>query len=222
MENLLKPEHWEFPSNTEACLPLPPCPDYDIEEDETIEVWVPAEALEKSDKPIRAGQYTIYADTYEQRIDHAIQGLKEEQSGLDSDMRVATFLLTFFTCEIVAKSIIGRSENEGTNRKSLPERYKAKEVTCALKERKIDFDQGAVEKLFSSAKVGASEMSARMLRNQIAHRMKPQYRKAVRERYESLMGTMGEFLSAVEAWRKQSSGRETQGGGCHQTENARS
>jgi len=124
---MLKTEHIEFPSNAKAHITLPSCPDYDIEEDEVIDVWIPAEALAESDKPIYAGFFTIKAESYQERIDHAIQG-----------------------------------------------------------------------------------MSARQLRNKIVHRMKPQYRSAVRERYESLMGTMTEFLSAVEGWRIRSRGGETE------------
>lgn len=116
---------------------LPPRPDYDIEEDEIVPIWIPPEVLVKSDRPIYAGSFTIKADTYEERIDHAIQGLKEEQSG---DAAVATFLLTFFTCEIVAKSVVGHSKFKGTGRKSLPGKWTTKDVSRALKNLKIDFN----------------------------------------------------------------------------------
>ena len=210
VESMLKTEHIEFPSNAKAHITLPSCPDYDIEEDEVIDVWIPAEALAESDKPIYAGFFTIKAESYQERIDHAIQGLKEEKSGLGPDAAVATFLLTFFTCEIVAKSVICDFLYEGTDRKSLPKKYNAEDLSNALEFRKINFEKESVEKLFSLGKTLASKMSARQLRNKIVHRMKPQYRSAVRERYESLMGTMTEFLSAVEGWRIRSRGGETE------------
>jgi hypothetical protein len=203
MKGVLKPEHVERLNDTQVRITLPLCPDYDIEEDEVVEDWIPPEVLVKSDRPIRIELFTIKADTYEERIDHAIKGLKEEQSSLGSDARVATFLLTFFTCEIVAKSIVGHSQYGRTGRKSLPGGYTTKNVSDALRKLKINFDQKSVGKLFSADKGElASEMSARNLRDAIVHRMKLQHRSAVRKRYEYLMGTMGEFLSAIEAWRR--------------------
>jgi hypothetical protein len=213
MKRVLKPEHVERLSDTQIRITLPPCPDFDIEEDETVEVWIPPSILVKSEKPLYAGSFTIKADTYEQRIDHAIQGLKDEQTGLGSDARVATFLLTFFTCEIVAKSIIGRSKGEGTGRKSLPGNYSTNNVSDSLKKLKIKFGQESVGKLFSTEREVASEMSARKLRDEIVHRMKSTHRLAVRRRYASLMEAMMEFLSAVEAWRNLHRGSETKGGG---------
>ena len=164
----------------------------------------------KSDRPIYAGSFTIKADSYEERIDNAIQSLKEEQPG---DAAVATFLLTFFTCEIVVKSVIGHSKDKGTGQKSLPGNYTTKTVSYALNNLKINFDQESVDKLFSTREALASEMSARQLRDKIAHQMKPQHRSAVRERYASLMGTMMKFLSAVEAWRSRCRGSATKDGG---------
>jgi len=210
MKRVLKPEHVERLSDTQIRFMLPPCPDFDIEEDEIVEVWIPPSILVKSDKPLFAGSFTIKADSYEERIDKSIQGLKEEQT---SDAAAATFLLTFFTCEIVAKSIIGCSKYEGTGRKSLPGNYTTENVSDALKKLKIKFKQESVGKLFSAERVVASEMSARKLRDEIVHRMKSTHRLAVRKRYAPLMGMMMEFLSAVEAWRNLHRGGETEGGG---------
>ena len=74
VQKLLKPEHIERVSDTEIRITMPPCPDFDIDEDEIIHVTIPPEVLVKSTKPIYAGPFTIKADTYEERIDHAIQG----------------------------------------------------------------------------------------------------------------------------------------------------
>ena len=198
MKGVLKAEHVERLNDAQVLITLPPC----LEEDEIVEDSIPSEVLVKSDKPIRIKLSTIKADTHEERIDHAIQRLKEERSALGSDARLAAFLLTFFTCEIVARSIVGHVEYKKTGRKSLPGSYSTKDVNAALKKRHIIFDQKSVGKLFSATKGElASEMSARDLRDKIVHGMKPQHRSAVRGRYESLMGTMMEFLSAVEAWR---------------------
>ena len=204
---MLKPEHVVRVSDTEVRITLPPCPDYNIEEDETIHVWIPPEALSKAEEPVYAGPFVIKADTYEQRIDNAIQAMKEEKSGVAA--AVPTFLIAYFACEIVAKSIVGHLKFRGTSRKSLPKSFTTKDVSDALKDMQIDFSNDSVKLLFATEPLLASEMSARKLRDVIVHTMKPHYRSAVRERYESLMKTMTAFLGAVEVWRES----EAPGGG---------
>lgn len=201
VKRMLKPEHVTRLSDTQVQITLPPCPDFDIEEDETVEVWIPAAAFTKSDKPVYAGSFTIKADTYFERIDTAINGLKEERESLAVDAKVTHFLLTFFTCEIVAKSVISYSKNKGTNRNDLVGTWTTKDIKRSLQDLKIDFSTSNVEKLFSTERALASEMSARSLRDNITHRMKHQHRSAVRNRYEEIMGAMMQFLSVVEKWR---------------------
>lgn len=202
VKTLLKPEHVERLSDTQVRITLPECPDYDIDEDETINVTIPASALEKSTEPLNAGSFTIRANTYEERIDYAIQALKEEQACLGENTAVPSFIFTFFTCEIVAKSIVSKCKFKGTNRKSLTDKWSTKEINKAISELKIDFDEASVKALFSEEKVVASQMSARALRDNIVHRMKPVHRNAVKQRYNPLMSTMQKFLSAVDAWRE--------------------
>lgn len=202
---LLKPEHVERLSDSQVSITLPPCPDFDIDEDVTVDVWIPAEVLVISDRPLYAGSFTIKADTYEERIDSAIQGLREERDGPEPGAAVASFLLTFFTCEIVAKSVVSHSKYKGSGRKSPVTKYTTKDVGGALKDLKVDFNERLVDQLFSTEEQAlASEMSARKLRDNVVHRMKPNHRSAVRTRYESLMETMTQFLTAIEAWRARS------------------
>ena len=199
---MLKPENVERLSDTQVRITLPPIPDFDIEEDERVEFWVPPELLVNSDKPLYAGSVTIKADSYEERIDHAIQGLKEEHASLSPDAAVPSFLLAFFTCEIVAKSVVSHSKRGGKGRKALEDDWTTKAIDRALKHLNIDFNRELVKKLFSEEPSVASAMSARRLRDNIVHRMKRQHRSAVRDRYASLMETMMQFLDAVESWRK--------------------
>ena len=199
---MLKPEHVERISDTEVRITLPPCPDFDIDEDEIVHITIPPSMLANSTAPVYAGSFTIHADTYEERIDNAIKGCKEELSLLSDDAVVSRFLIEFFTCEIVAKSIVSKYSHKGTGKKSLVGKWSTKDANSAIEKLGIEFDESAVRLLFSEEKAVASEMSARKLRDNICHRMKSVHRKAVQRRYDSLTGSMAEFLAAVEIWRR--------------------
>jgi hypothetical protein len=202
MKVLLKPEHVERVSDTEVRMTLPECADYDIDEDEVVHVTIPASALTKPTESVYAGAFTIKADTFEERIDNAIKGLGEETQGHNDGAAVANFILTFFTCEIVAKSIVSICKYKGTGRKTLASKWSTKDINNALKELSIGINESIVTALFAENKrVVASEMSARALRDSIAHRMKSVHRKAVKRRYDDLMQNMQEFLGAIEKWR---------------------
>lgn len=203
VKKLLKPEHVERVSDTVVKIHWPPCPDFDIEEDEIVHITIPPEALVKSTVPLYAGSITIKADSYEERIDHSIEGLREEETLLAEDAVVPRFLFTFFACEIVAKAIVSKYRHRGTNKKALVGKWSTKDINSALNYLNIDFDQLAVNSLFSEEKVVASEMSARQLRDNVVHRMKSVHRNTVRNRYDFLMTTMQEFLDVVQEWRKQ-------------------
>ena len=203
MKRMLRPEHVERLSDTQLRITLPPCPDFDIEEDEQIEVWIPPQLLVKGTTPLFAGTFTINADSYEERIDHAIQGLAEERTELGPNSRLATFLLTFFTSEIVAKALVSHAKYRGTGRKTPSNKWSTNDMTRALKTLGIDFDRASVDAIFSTESALASEMSARALRDNVTHRMKRIHRQAVRDRYPALMETMERFLHAVSDWRNQ-------------------
>ncbi len=203
MKSVLKPEHVERISDTEVRITLPECQDYDIDEDEIIHVNIPPSALVKATKPIYAGSFTIRADTFEERIDNAIKALSEEKEGLKENAAVPSFIFTFFTCEIVAKSIVSICKFKGTSRKTPTDKWSTKDINRALKELGIEFNEDSVINLFAENKrVVASEMSARVLRDSIAHRMKSVHRNAVKRRYDSLMATMEGFLNSVDVWRE--------------------
>jgi hypothetical protein len=199
---LLKPEHVEI-SGTQRKVTLPPCPDFDIEEDEEVEVWVPPQLVAGATGPIYAGKFTISADSYEERIDHALHGLKEERAAMGPSSPLATFLVTFFTCEILAKAVVSYDKNRGTGRKTLPATWPSnKEIAKAIKACDIQLDLADLDALFTKHPATlASEMSARELRDCIVHRMKGVHRDAVRTRYAALMGAMDLFLGAVATWR---------------------
>jgi len=213
VRRMLKLEHVERLSDTQVRITLPPCPDFDIEEDETVEVWIPAAALKNSDRPLYAGSITIKADSYWQRIDNAIQALKEERSGLGPETAVSDFLLTYFACEIVAKSIVSGSKHTASGRKSLQKQVTTRDICRALAKLQVNLNRSSVDALFSLEQSLASDMSARRLRDKIVHGMKPQYRSAVRHRYTSLMAKMIAFLNAIEMWRETCRGGETDRGG---------
>lgn len=210
VKTLLKPEHIERVSDTEVKITLPECPDYDIDEDETIRVTIPPSVLVKSTEPVDAGTFTIRADTFEERIDNAIQALNDEKGSLTKEAAVPTFMFTFFTCEIIAKSIVSMCRFKGTNRKTPTDKWSTKDVNDALRELQIDIDKETITGLFAEDKIIiASDMSARVLRNCIAHRMKSVHRNAVKRRYESLMAQMEEFLNTIRSWQNREKGIET-------------
>ncbi len=203
MKAVLKPENVERISDTEVRITLPECSDYDIDEDEIIRVTIPPSALVNATEPVDAGTFTIKADSFEERIDNAIKALREEREGLKEAAAVPTFLFTFITCEIIAKSIVSMCKFKGTNRKTPADKWSTKDVNNALRELNIKLDKETVSYLFAEDKmILASEMSARVLRNCIVHRMKSVHREAVKRRYDSLMNHMEKFLFIIETWRK--------------------
>ena len=200
---MLKPEHVERLSDTQVKITLPPCEDFDIDEDETIHVTIPPSAVVNATEPIYAGSFTIKALTFEGRIDNAIKALSEEKESLKEDAAVPIFMFTFFACEIIAKSIVSICKYKGTSRKTPTDKWSTKDINNAIKELGIHIDETSVNTLFAENKrVVASEMSARVLRDSIAHRMKAVHRNAVKRRYNSLIETMERFLKSVDAWRK--------------------
>jgi len=202
---MLKPEHVERLSDTQVRITLPPVPDFDIEEDETIEVWIPATAV-ASGQAIYAGSFTIKADSFEDRIDHAIVGLKEELDDLGPNAAVARFLLTFVTCEVVAKSLVSHSKSKGQGRKALIDKWTTKDIGQALKGLGIHAEKALLDLLFSTEKAVANDMSARLLRDNLVHRMKRVHRVAIRARLNSLLTAMQQFLTAVQEWRSKQIG----------------
>lgn len=201
MKRVLKPEHVERLNDTQVRITLPPCPDFDIEEDEAVEVWIPAQALVNATRPVFAGKFTIKADSFEERIDNAMQGLEEERVELGSRSVLANFLLTFFTCEIVAKALVSHARYGRAGRKAIADKWSTKDIAQALTALGIQYDQAFLDVLFSTAPALASEMSARALRDSIAHRMKRVHRQAVRDRSSVLLETMDGFLRAIGHWR---------------------
>lgn len=189
-------------SDTKFEITLPPCPDFDIEEDEVVHIWIPASVLQNSKEPIYAGSFTIKADTYEERINHAIEGISEERRALPNNAKLAHFLLTFFACEIIAKAVVSLHKNRGKNTKALSKIWSTKDINRALSELGIAVAPARIDELFSKTRSLASEMSARDLRDNVVHRLKRQHREAVRDRYEDLMLGMDEFLNAVGSWAK--------------------
>jgi hypothetical protein len=127
--------------------------------------------------------------------------MKEERGEPGAPSALTSFLLTFFTCEIVAKAIVSYARYGRTGRKALADKWSPKDIPKALTALDIQYDQGLLNLLFSTATALASEMSARALRDNIAHRMKRVHRQAVRDRYSVLMDAMEGFLLAASAWR---------------------
>jgi len=200
VQRRLRPEHVERISDTQVKITLPPCPDFDIEEDEEIHVWIPASALTSATEPVYAGSFIIKADTYLERMQHAIQGMKDELEVLPVNAKLPRFLLTFFACEIAAKSLVSMKKNEGSDTKSLSKKWNTKQIRASLKHFGIEYASNDIQKLFSEEKVSASEMSARSLRDNVVHRMKGAHRDAVRNRYDELMPVLQSFLSTIEDW----------------------
>jgi len=203
VSRLLKPEHVKRVSDTQVEITLPPAPDFDIEEDEIVRIRVPAAALVHSLEDLDAGTFTIKADSFEERIDNALSGLREERDQLGAVSELASFLLTFFTCEIVAKAIVSHVKYGRIGRKALSDKWSTRDVSSALTTLGIPFDVNSIDALFSTEQKLASEMSARALRDIVAHRMKDTHRRAVRARFKDLMAEMEHFLELVELWRKQ-------------------
>jgi hypothetical protein len=212
VRRLLTPEHVERISDTQVRITLPPVPDFDIEEDEIVRVRVPASVLVNATHDIDAGIFTIKADSLEERIDNALKGLQEECAELGDRSKLATFLLTFFTCEIVAKALVTHVQYGRTGRKALGDKWSTKDISSALVKLRIQYDGASLDALFSTEQALASEMSARVLRDSIAHRMKDVHRRAVRTRYNDLMAEMDRFLSVAATWRKQSEPAKHTGG----------
>ena len=200
---LLRPEHIERISDTQIRINFPPVPDFDIEEDEIVRVPIPP-AMLKNATPGIEGTFTIKADSFEERVHNALRGLKEERAELGDCSQLATFLLTFFTCEIVAKALVSHIKYGRTGRKALADKWSTKDLSSALDKLSIQYDRESLDALFSTEQALASEMSARVLRDSIAHRMKDVHRRAVRARYRDLMAEMDGFLSVVATWREQS------------------
>jgi hypothetical protein len=144
------------------------------------------------------------ADSFEERIDNALSGLREERDQLRAAAsELASYLLTFFTCEIVAKAIVSHVKYGRVGRKALSDKWSTKDVSSALTTLGIPFDENSIDALFSTEQKLAGEMSARALRDSVAHRMKDTHRRAVRARFKGLMAEMEQFLGLVELWRKQ-------------------
>lgn len=80
MKRVLKPEHVERLNDKQVRITLPACPDFDIEEDEEIEVWIPPTALVNATRPIFAGKFMIKADSFEERIDNAVSRAERRAS----------------------------------------------------------------------------------------------------------------------------------------------
>ena len=200
VQQRLRPEHVKRISDTQVEITLPPCPDFDIEEDEVVHVWIPPAALTNATEPLYAGAFTIKADTYTERIRHAIKGMNDELRALPENAELPRFLLMFFACEIIAKSLVSMKINEGTATKSLSKKWSTKQISASLKHFGIDHDSKQIEILFSEKKAPASDMSARSLRDNIVHRMKSVHRDAVRARFGEFMLRMESFLDAVEDW----------------------
>ena len=131
------------------------------------------------------------------------QGMKEERNALPEHARLVHFLLTFFACEIIAKSVVSMHMNKGKKTKALSSKWNTKEINSALNDLGILVSPVRIDQLFSKAKSLASEMSARDLRDNIVHRLKGPHREAARHRYEELMPAMLEFVDVVEAWAEQ-------------------
>jgi hypothetical protein len=205
VRRLLTPEHVERLSDTQVRITLPPAPDFDIEEDETVRVTIPASALVNSKQDIDAGTFTIRADTFEERIDNALKGLADERARLGVGAELATFLLTFFTCEIVAKALVSHVKYGRTGRKALADKWSTKDLAAAMAKLGIPHERSALDALFSEEPALASEMSARKLRDCIAHRMKDVHRNALRARYDSLLSDMDKYLATATEWRRRSS-----------------
>jgi hypothetical protein len=203
---LLKPEHFRRVSDTQVEITLPAIPDFDIEEDEIVPVRVPAFMLSRSTVNLDAGVITIKADSFEERIDNALVGLREEREQLGASSELASFLLTFFTCEIAAKAIVSHVRYGRAGRKALSDKWSTRDVLAALAALGIASDVDTIGALFSTEHAVASEMSAKALRDSIVHRMKDTHRRAVRARFVELMQTMERFLDLIAAWRKQSAG----------------
>ncbi len=199
---LLKPEHVKRISDTQVQITLPPIPDFDIEEDEIIRVRVPAIALARSNVDLDAGTFTIKADSFEERIDNALIGLREEREWLGASSKLASFLLTFFTCEIVAKAVVSHIRFGRTGRKTLSDKWSSEDVLSALATLGIANEADRIDALFSTEQALASEMSARKLRDSIVHRMKDTHRRAVTARFDELMHRMEQFLELIEVWRR--------------------
>ena len=200
---LLSAENVELIADNQVKITLPKCEDYDIDEDETISVVIPAESLVKSTVPIDAGTFTIRADTFEERIDNALKALHEEKKGLSQSTAVPSFMFTFFTCEIVAKSLISLCKYKNTPRKTPTQKWSVNKITSALSELDISINENILNYIFEENKrVVASKMSARALRNCVAHKMKSVHRNAIKIRYTELMSNMDIFLNEIEEWRK--------------------
>jgi hypothetical protein len=204
VKRLLKPEHIERVSDTEVRITLPPVPDFDIEEDEVVRVRIPASALVGANHDIDAGTFTIRADSFEERIDNALKGLSEELAEVGDGSPLSAFLLTFFTCEIVAKALVSYVRYGRTGRKALGDKWSTKDLREAFKHLDIECDVNLLNALFSTEQALASEMSARKLRDSIVHRMKDVHRRAVKARYQELMAAMDQCLMIVSTWRERS------------------
>jgi hypothetical protein len=202
IKDLLRPEHVERISDTKIRITLPAAPDFDIDEDEIVRVRIPASALMNATRDIDGGTITIRAASFEERIDNALHGLQEERNELGDCSKLATFLLTFFTCEIVAKAIVSLAKYGPSKRKASGDKWSTSEVSSALAKLGIRHDAGSLDALFSEERAIASEMSARVLRDSVAHRMKTVHRRAVRARFTQLMREMDRFLEAVAGWRE--------------------
>jgi len=200
-DKYLKPENIERLSDSQLKITWPPMPDYDIDEDEVIQFWIPPEVLVKSTKPVYAGSFTIKADSYIQRIDKVLLALEEEHSSLGEDTAVPSFIFTFFACEILAKTIVSYCKYNGTDRKSLSGKWSTKDINSAIAKLDIKFSSEFVAKLFSEEKKLASEASARSLRDSVAHKMKSVPRSAIKSRYGELMTLMDTFILEVSRWR---------------------
>jgi hypothetical protein len=212
VKRALKPEHVERLSDTEVQITLPPVTEFDIEDDEIVEVWIPPSMLVKATEPLFAGRFTIKADSFKERIDNALQGLDEECAELGPRSKLAAFLLTFFTCEIVAKALVSHAKYGPTGRKALGDKWSTRDIAAAPTKLGVAYKRSELDPLFATEPKVASEMSARALRDSIAHRMKRVHRQAVRDRYLELMERMEGFLTAVRMWRGQSIPPESQEG----------
>jgi hypothetical protein len=131
VRRLLRPEHVERQSDAQMRITIPAVPDVDIEEDEIVRESVPAAALANGTHDLDAGTFTIKADTLEERIDNAIRGLREERVRLGEGAELATFLLAFFTCEIVAKALVSYVKYGRTGRKALADKWSTKDISTA-------------------------------------------------------------------------------------------
>jgi hypothetical protein len=131
---------------------------------------------------------------HQRRIIEIQKDFGEELDRLPRD-GVAAFLLHYFCCQAIAKILIASAAGKP------PHKAKKKldigRLKSTLEKYQIPLDHGLIDRVFESKDRSLSTESARVLRDEVAHRFHKQAIDQIRSRGDRLLADMDNVMKAV-------------------------